>query len=223
MKTNANLTKESESQAVGNEVQASQEGEAFQFKDNRSSKSLQRKLQSVINSTVGALQLKKDKAEYAFGDKGDPDGTTATKVITPKSGTRGLYKYKYVGGNKIDSFQGANIAKTATADKTKYSTLSAPEITTAVSSHDLGKDYGDGKLSEEQMSSGGRPLHFKHADLAHKKDRTNMYTWHHLQDKGKMELIDMNVHGAMWHYGGVAGWKASTHSADASDDDPVGD
>lgn len=166
------------------------------------------------------MQMKKDPAVYDFGDKGKPDGTTSTKVIDPKNGSRGLFKYKYIDGNIIDSFNGTNIADSKIANDTKYAGLNAPNISVAVAKHDLAVDYGDGKLTLNDIEKGERPLHFRHADNAHKKDRENKYTWHHLQDFGKMELIDMNVHGAMWHYGGIARWSASVHEGKSSDDDP---
>lgn len=189
--------------------------------DNRPEALAQRKLQAAMNSSPQAMQLKKDAAIHSFGDS-KPGETTATKVIDPKDGARGLFKYNYTGGNIIDTFNGKNIADSKIADGTTYAGLSAPNITVKVADHDLGKDYGKGggKLSDSQMATGGRSTHFTHADNAHGIDRTDKYTWHHLQNKGKMELIDMNVHGAMWHYGGIASWTAGTHSPDATDDDP---
>ncbi len=224
MKANANHKSETESQSVGNEAQTSQKEGAFQFKNNRPESALQRKIQNAINNDSSPIQMKKDAAIHKFSD-GESGVETATKVIDPKNGSRGLFKFKYTGGNKIDTFNGTNIADPKIAKSTKYDGLSAPNISVAVASHDLGKDYSHGKLSSTEMESGGRDLHFRHADKAHGTagSRVNSYTWHHLQDKGKMELIDMNVHGAMWHYGGIAGWKGATHSADASDDDPSSD
>ena len=165
------------------------------------------------------MQLKKDPAIYDFGD-GESGVTTSTKVIAPKNGSKGLFKYRYGSNYVIDSFNGTNIAEADTANGTEYEGLGTPNISVAVSKHNLAADYGDGGLSEEEIKKGGRPKHFRHADKASGIDRTNKYTWHHLQELGKMELIDMNVHGAMWHYGGIAGWDASLHSPDASDDDP---
>ena len=166
-----------------------------------------------------AVQLKKDRAVYAFDD-GESGVTTATKVIDPKDGSRGLFKYAYGSGNIIDSFNGTNIADPKIADGTEYDGLKAPNIAVKVVEHNLANDYGDGALSSNEVVNGRRPLHFAHADKAHGINRTDKYTWHHLQSVGKMELIDMNVHGAMWHYGGIAGWASSLHDPDASDDDP---
>lgn len=168
----------------------------------------------------GEIQLKKDKAVASFND-GESGKTTATKVIDPKDGSRGLFKYAYGSGNIIDSFNGKNIADPKIASKTEYASLGAPNIAVKVASHNLATDYsGGGALTSTQIATGGRPLHFSHADKAHSIDRTNKYTWHHLQALGKMELIDMNVHGAMWHYGGISGWAGSTHASDDGDDDP---
>ncbi|MBC3872672.1 HNH endonuclease signature motif containing protein [Undibacterium flavidum] len=176
-------------------------------------------LTNVAHLGKGEIQLKKDKAVDVFND-GESGVSTATKVIDPKDGSRGLFKYAYGSGNIIDSFNGKNIANPKIADGTKYAGLTAPNITVKVAAHDLTADYGDGALTKSEVTSGGRPLHFRHADNAHKIDRTDKYTWHHLQTMGKMELIDMNVHGAMWHYGGISGWAASLHNSDAGDDDP---
>lgn len=129
----------------------------------------------------------------------------------------------------MDSFNGTNMAteaKKAAEDEKKdgvsdYTDLDAPNISVAVAAHDLSKTYGDTEgLSDSQLSGGSRSVHFAHADAANntKASRVNSYTWHHLQDKGKMELIDMNVHGAMWHYGGISGWKAATHPPDDAGD-----
>jgi len=169
--------------------------------------------------SVGKIQLKKDKAVASFDD-GESGKTTATKVIDPKDGSRGLFKYAYGSGNIIDSFNGKNIADPKIANNTAYAGLGAPNIAVKVPSHNLATDYGGGALTLTQIATGGRPLHFSHADKAHGIDRTNKYTWHHLQALGKMELIDMNVHGAMWHYGGISGWAGSTHTSDDGDDDP---
>lgn len=214
--------KESQDQSNASQTETHQLIGSFQFKDGRSATAVQRKMQSVMNSGHMPIQMKKDAAEHDFGDKGKPSGTTATKVINPKSGTRGLYKYKYSDGVKIlDSFNGTNIANKETAKGTSYYGLTTPEITVAVASHDLAS--GDPPLSSSQLKNGSRSVHFRHADKKHKIDRKNKYTWHHLQNVGKMELIDMNVHGAMWHYGGIDGWKAATHppgdAGDTTDDD----
>ncbi|GAB5417310.1 MAG: hypothetical protein Crog4KO_28920 [Crocinitomicaceae bacterium] len=215
MKANTNQRSGTESQSVGNETQTSQKEGAFQFKDNRPESALQRKVQDAMNNSSDPIQMKKDAADHDFGDKGNPEGTTATKVITPKNGSQGLFKYKYSDGEKIlDSFQYSNIADESIAEGTEYEGLSAEEISTSVSSHDLTVDSGEtSALTEEELTGGSRGVHFRHADAVNgtKDTRTNSYTWHHLQDKGKMELIDMNVHGAMWHYGGIDGWKAATH------------
>lgn len=165
------------------------------------------------------MQLKKDPAVYDFGD-GESGVTTSTKVIAPKNGPKGLFKYRYGSNYVIDSFNGTNIAEPDAAKGTEYEGLDTPNISVAVSKHDLAADYGDGGLNEDEIKHGGRPKHFRHADKASGIDRTNKYTWHHLQELGKMELIDMNVHGAMWHYGGIAGWEGSLHTSNESDDDP---
>jgi len=172
-----------------------------------------------IPENEAVLLRKKDKAIYDFGDK-ESGVTTSTKVIDPKDGTKGLYKYRYVDTNKIDSFNGTNIAKADTAKGTEYEDLPTPEIKVKVSDHDLSKkNKEDETLTQEEIGGGDRNLHFRHADNEHGIDRTNKYTWHHKRTYGKMELIDMNVHGAMWHYGGISGWGASLHSG-TTDDDP---
>lgn len=165
------------------------------------------------------IQMKKEPKIDEFDDKNKPDGTTSTKVIKQKDGSIGLFKYEYINSNIIDSFNKTNIADPTIANNSKYKGFNAPNISVAVTKHDLAQDYGNGKLTENQIQNGTRSIHFAHADKAHNIDREDKYTWHHLQEKGKMELIDMNVHGAMWHYGGISGWNASLHKHD-SDDDP---
>lgn len=214
---------QTEDRASAHEMQEKTTVNSLDFSDNRERTSIQRKLVAGMQS-VPAVQMKKDKAEFVFDDKNKPERTTATKVIKQKSGPKGLFKFNYVNGNCINSFQGGNIAKKETAEDTDYADLGTPEITVAVSSHDLAA--GDKGLSENDITNGGRAKHFAQADEAtgnSAESRKDKYTWHHLQSKGKMELIDMNVHGAMWHYGGIAGWKGSTHDEGDSDDDASGD
>ena len=197
------------------------------FMDNRPGTGAQRKLQhnhskNIPSSDTPHIQMKKDAAIATLGDKVAGE-STATKVIKDKGGNIGLYKYKYTGGNLIDQFDGKNIAKAETAKGTPYEKLPTPNIRVAVANHDLFSTNKKGrKLTPTEITNGGRPTHFLHADEEHEVSRTDNYTWHHKQDEGKMELIDMNVHGAMWHYGGIAHWKAGTHGA-GGDDDPIKD
>lgn len=247
MNTYADKTnkKENPSFSVAEPQKQNNSKSIFQLVDNRPEAVAQRKLQEMANSSsqvkqmiashnmsnnqpnkqhieqqnTGIIQRKKDKAVYDFGDKGD--GKTSTKVIDQKEGGRGLFKYQYKDdGNVIDTFNGTNIADSNIANGTIYQGISTPNITVKVASHDLKKQYGNTPaLSTNIIANGTRAQHFAHADAAHGIDRTDKYTWHHKQEVGKMELIDMNTHGAMWHYGGIAGWGASLHSGDSSEDD----
>ena len=37
-------------------------------------------------------------------------------------------------------------------------------------------------------------------------DTPNKYTWHHHQDKGKLELVDREIHSKTSHIGGYSIW-----------------
>ena len=171
------------------------------------------------------IQLAKDAALMKIRDK-DPGSTTPTKIIKTKGGEIGVFRFPQGSGNIIDTFNGTNIASSADEEEAKksYSTAKIMPIPVKVADHNLGADYTDApKLSDSVIKGHDRGPHFKHADDAQKTsgDRPN-YTWHHKTNLGKMELIDMNVHGAMWHYGGIASWGASSHTTN-TDDDPTND
>lgn len=165
------------------------------------------------------VQLAKDAALWSKGDK--EANKTSTKVIKTKGGTKGIFRFP-MNGNIIDTFIGKNEANEA--DKpAAHQDAQKIDIPVAVADHDLGKKYGDTEaLSDEQITGKNRGTHFTHGDNSHGKDRANKYTWHHKSSEGKMELIDMNVHGAMWHYGGIASWESSRHDVN-TDDDPTPD
>lgn len=185
----------------------------------RQFKNLQRILhaqQNTLQSTHSIL-LKKDPALWSAGDK--IDGYTSTKVIKTKQGSTGLFRYP-MQTNIIDSFIGKNVADEKIVRPKEYQGVQKIDIPVAVAEHDLSKKYKDDApgLDANTIQKGTRPTHFAHADKSHGIDRTDQYTWHHKNALGKMELIDMNVHGAMWHYGGIAGWAASLHTQDSEDD-----
>ncbi len=155
-----------------------------------------------------AAQLRKDKALEDFGGKSSSQ--TSMKHIKHKSGGDGVYQFPYDSGYVIDSFQGTNMA-TAPSGYTKGSTPAYGTV-------DL-----TSVLSKDEIESGGRPLHFRKADEMlgiSAGDRADKSTWHHLKTFGQMELIDMNVHGAMWHYGGIAKWGEHGGGNDGDDDEP---
>jgi hypothetical protein len=165
------------------------------------------------------IMLAKDAALWSGDDK--TDGLTSTKVVKQKSGAIGLFRYR-MNGDIIDSFINNNVADESIVRPDAYKGVKRMEIVTAVQDHNLAAKYGDTEaLSSAQVVGGSRPVHFAHGDASHGIGRENKYTWHHKSSLGKMELIDMNVHGAMWHYGGISGWGASVHTVD-SDDDPSG-
>lgn len=91
MKSKAESGKISENQSAQQQEGITEDGQVQLFRDNRPESLVQRKLQANMQVTAPA-QLKKDAANYVFGDKGEPAGTTATKVITPKNGSKGLFK-----------------------------------------------------------------------------------------------------------------------------------
>jgi len=163
------------------------------------------------------VSLRKDPAHWSGGDK--KDGKTSTKVITTKVGAKtGLFRFPMIG-DIIDSFVGENIAKKSKAPPS-YPNVEPQNIphhcTIDLRSKTAGGDNG---LTKDQVTHGSRATHFAHADKlagTSASSRKNRWTWHHTNDFGKMELIDMNVHGAMWHYGGIAGW-ANTLDTQPSD------
>lgn len=200
----------------------------FQFVDNRAESVRHIQMQEAANHHANQqpiqqiasgkpVQLAKDAALWSAGDK--VPGKTSTKVIMTKGGKKGIFRFP-MNGDIIDTFIGQNEADeslkpAAHADAQKI------DIPVAVPDHDLAAAYGDTEaLSDGQITGGNRGTHFAHGDNSHGVDRSNKYTWHHKSTKGKMELIDMNVHGAMWHYGGIASWEASRHDSTVSEDDP---
>lgn len=171
------------------------------------------------------IQLAKEAALMKIRDK-DPGSSTPTKIIKTKGGEIGVFRFPQGSGNIIDTFVGTNIATSGdeTEAKKSYSTAKLMQIPVKKADHDLAADYPDApKLSDSVIKGDDRNPHFKHADDAQKTsgDRSSN-TWHHKSKFGKMELIDMNVHGAMWHYGGIASWGASSHTG-STDDDPTTD
>lgn len=211
-------------------------GEAtFQFIDNRAEATNQLQLQKAadihtskqpiqqFSNGTTPIMLKKDAALWKANDK--VEGHTSTKIVMTKGGQKGIFRFP-MSGNIIDTFIGKNEAdKSKHVIPAEHSDAAVLDIPIAVADHDLSAKYGAVEgLSDPEVVGGSRPTHFKHADDSHKKDREDKFTWHHKNAKGKMELIDMNVHGAMWHYGGIAGWKASVHDDGANtDDDPTAD
>jgi hypothetical protein len=204
-------------------------GEAtFQFVDNRIEAVNQRQLQESADTHASQqpiqrfgnetpIMFKKDAALWKANDK--EAGHTSTKIVMTKSGTKGIFRFP-MNGDIIDTFIGKNEADES-LKPVEHADAVKMDIPVGVADHDLSQKYGEVEgLSDGQVTGGSRPVHFKHADDSHKVARDNTYTWHHKSSKGKMELIDMNVHGAMWHYGGIAGWKASVHDGGDTDDDP---
>lgn len=171
------------------------------------------------------IQLAKEAALKKIRDK-TPGSSTPTKIIKTKGGEIGVFRFPQDSSNIIDTFNGTNIATSEDEEEAKksHSTAKIMPIPVKVADHDLGADYTDApKLSDSVIKGDDRDPHFKHADAAQKTsgDRPS-YTWHHKASLGKMELVDMNVHGAMWHYGGIASWGASSHTG-TTDDDPSTD
>ncbi|WP_404649139.1 eCIS core domain-containing protein [Dyella flagellata] len=174
-------------------------------------------------SMPGVLMMKKDAALAELTAK--EDGWTATKVIKPKNGKKGIFRFPMDGDN-IDTFIGKNNVPSTVDVPSEHSDAENPgKLHVSVADHDLSKTYGDkvDGLSDNQIVNGARGSHFSHGDKAHgNPTRTNSLTWHHKGTKGHMELIDMNVHGAFWHYGGIANWEPSKHGTSADDDDAGG-
>ncbi|MCR9171873.1 MAG: HNH endonuclease [bacterium] len=176
------------------------------FQDNREETQQLKELIGVMND--GTTQLRKDKALKDFGGKSS--GQTSMKLINQKSGGQGVFQYPYQSGYVIDTFQGTNIATPPKGYSkgaiTSYGTVDLTQ-----------------KLTKSEIEEGGRPLHFREGDKAlgiSADSRANKATWHHLKTFGQMELIDMNVHGAMWHYGGIAKWGEHGGGNDGDDDEP---
>jgi hypothetical protein len=193
----------------------------------------QRKMQNMIASTQtnkllangsdqaqAVVMRKKDAALAELKPK--ESGWTATKVIKPKNGSKGIFRFPMSGDN-IDTFVGTNnVPSGLTIPSTHQDAENPGKIHVAVSDHNLGAKYKDSvpALSDSDIGGGSRPKHFKHGDDSHgNPSRENSLTWHHKATYGHMELVDMNVHGAFWHYGGIAHWDASKHGTSDADDD----
>jgi RHS repeat-associated protein len=58
--------------------------------------------------------------------------------------------------------------------------------------------------------TGNRDLDFKAANLKARYDETPKgYTWHHHQEKGRMQLVDSDIHSKTGHTGGFSMHKCS--------------
>lgn len=208
---------------------------AFQFKDDRPEAIQMQQMQQIAETHAQnqpiqkiafsgkPIQLAKEAALKKIRDK--DSASTPTKIIKTKGGDIGVFRFPQ-SSKIIDTFNGTNVATSddETTAKTTHSTAKLMPIPVKVADHNLGADYvGAPKLSDSVIKGDNRDPHFSHADKAQNttSDRPN-YTWHHKASLGKMELVDMNVHGAMWHHGGIASWGASTHTG-TTDDDPVND
>lgn len=170
---------------------------------------------SVAHAVV---MMKKDPALAELRPK--EVGWTATKVIKPKNGNKGVFRFP-MNGDNIDTFVGKNSVPSGITIPPAHSDAENPgSLSVAVADHDLSKKYGDTEgLSSDVIVNGARSVHFAHGDNVHHITRENSLTWHHKAEVGHMELIDMNVHGAFWHYGGIAGWNASVVDPSDGDDD----
>jgi hypothetical protein len=168
----------------------------------------------------GVVMMKKDAALAELAPK--EDGWTATKIIKPKNGNKGVFRFPMKGSN-IDTFVGTNSVPSGVTIPPQHSDAENPgNIFVKVADHDLANSYVSGVagLSKSEITDGTRPVHFAHGDKSHgNPSREDSLTWHHKAQVGHMELIDMNVHGAFWHYGGIAHWGASLHGTSDGDDD----
>lgn len=172
-----------------------------------------------------AVMMRKDPALAEIRPR--QAGWTATKVVKPKNGPKGIFRFP-MNGDNIDTFVGTNNPPgdldAAEVPGAHHDAQKTP-IPTAVADHNLGKAYeGVSALDADAVGGGDRGLHFRHADAAWGTAgaRPDKYTWHHKAQFGHMELVDMNVHGAFWHYGGVAGWDASIVAPSDDNDDAGG-
>lgn len=158
------------------------------------------------------LMLKKDAALWSAEE--EDTGYTPTKVIKTKNGKKGIFRYRK-DGDIIDSFINNNIAVKKDLPS-EHLDADVIQIPVGRADHDLSGTYKNNApgLNSDVISNGTRAQHFAHGDKSHGIERKNTYTWHHLKSLGKMELIDMNVHGAMFHYGGVSEWKNMSHNDD---------
>ncbi|MDO1529058.1 HNH endonuclease [Fulvimonas sp. R45] len=176
---------------------------------------------AMPNSPSGehaVVMMKKDAALAELRSK--ESGWTATKIIKPKNGNKGVFRFP-MNGDNIDTFVGTNSVPSGITIPSEHSDAENPgSLYAPVADHDLSKKYGHAEgLSDTVIRTGARSAHFAHGDEGHGIHRENSLTWHHKAKVGHMELIDMNVHGAFWHYGGIAGWSASLVDPSDGDDD----
>ncbi|SHO58017.1 HNH endonuclease [Vibrio quintilis] len=77
-----------------------------------------------------------------------------------------------------------------------------------------GGNPGKTKFTGNPLNSGSRPQHFKVSNMIYEGtphpvngDKSPAgYTWHHHKDRGKMQLIDRDVHASFSHKGGYSIW-----------------
>lgn len=165
------------------------------------------------------VMMKKDAALAELRPK--ESGWTATKIVKPKNGKKGVFRFP-MNGDNIDTFVNKNdVPSDIVLPPEHLDAEKQGNLFVAVEDHDLSKKYNATEgLSDDVIAKGTRSAHFAHGDNSHGNPvRGDSLTWHHKAEYGHMELIDMNVHGAFWHYGGIAGWSASGVTPSDGDDD----
>lgn len=164
-----------------------------------------------------SIQLKKDAALWSDNNK--TGGMTPLKLVLRKdTGAVEKYKFQY-NGNKIDSFA-TNQAKSSDGQGSSYA--SKDLSTYPVGQGYIKKDNVDlnDKLTKSEIEGGNRDTHFKKANEISGVQDDDKTTWHHMGAVGKLQLVDMNVHGDFWHYGGIAHWGETVAKDDGADGEP---
>lgn len=125
---------------------------------------------------------------------------------------RSTYVYHMVGGTQYCFYNDANGFLDFTTGQ-----YGKPACPNAGGIWDVNIHDGTGKLKHtgQPLASGNRGQHFKVANIIREggKNPPNEgssspagWTWHHHADKGRMQLINREVHAAFAHRGGMAVW-----------------
>ncbi|HEX7644654.1 MAG TPA: HNH endonuclease [Burkholderiaceae bacterium] len=159
------------------------------------------RMSASFGNGAPAAQLKTDVKE----DKDDATAgkeTSSKKIATPTQGTK-WFRFARGDGDVIESFAN-NLYKGADAGSNPvHATIDLSNNTKGVA-----------KSAIPELS---RAQHFALGDamIGKSKDyRKGTYTWHHMTDAYKMELVDMYTHGGFYHYGGFSAWQEGVDDDD---------
>ncbi|NOQ28162.1 MAG: hypothetical protein GQ564_22600 [Bacteroidales bacterium] len=206
-KENSFPTNRHESQAVANSVvhKKGDVKQGFMFIDNRPEALAQRKLKSIINTSHSNFNIATVAQLSDVVEKGvnDDDSLTQDKKVKTRNNGEAWFRFP-IDSTKIDTFSD---------NKTKTTPKGGSHVSKTI---EISDDQNANQYDIETLT---RARHFGAGDRLidiKKSDRKGKWTWHHKQNKYKMELVDMAVHRSFGHHGGFSAWQEDLD--DTSDD-----